>query len=114
MCVNIYIKTYECKDVTNRGTKRLYGSVSQKIAELYQKQFQFKKWQYLIHSNSKCNGNIIHINFNDCEGTYNVGDAFNCITYKGEVNYTPIEKHDNNVIVDKVVDGSDIFIYIYI
>jgi hypothetical protein len=43
MCVNIYIKTYECKDVTNRGTKRLYGSVSQKIAELYQKQFQFKK-----------------------------------------------------------------------
>jgi hypothetical protein len=29
---------------------------------------------------------------------------------KGEVNYTIIEKYDKNIIVDKVIDGSDIFI----
>ena len=47
---------------------------------------------------------------NDYEGTCNVGDVLNCITGKGEVNYTIIEKYDNNIIVDKVIDGSDIFI----
>ncbi len=26
------------------------------------------------------------------------------------MNYTIIEKYDNNIIVDKVIDGSDIFI----
>jgi hypothetical protein len=29
---------------------------------------------------------------------------------KGEVNYTIIEKYDNNIIVDKVIDGSEIFV----
>jgi uncharacterized pyridoxamine 5'-phosphate oxidase family protein len=29
---------------------------------------------------------------------------------KGEVNYTIIEQYDNNRIVDKVIDGSDILI----
>ena len=65
---------------------------------------------YDIYGNFKCNGNIIHININDYEGTYNIGDVLNCITGKGEVNYTIIEKNDNNIIVDKVIDGSDIFI----
>ena len=65
---------------------------------------------YDIYSNFKCNGNTIHVNVNDDEGTYNVGDVLNCITEKGEVDYTIIEKHDNNIIVDKVIDGSDIFI----
>ena len=32
---------------------------------------------YDIYSNFKCNGNIIHININDCGGTYNVGDQLN-------------------------------------
>ena len=32
------------------------------------------------------------------------------ITEKGEVNCTKIEKYDNYVILDKVIDGSDIFI----
>ena len=45
-----------------------------------------------MYSNFKCNGNIIHININDYEGTYNVVDVLNCITKKGEVNYTIIEK----------------------
>ncbi len=48
------------------------------------------------------NGNIIHININDYDGTYNIGDVLNCITDKGEVNYTIIEKYYNNIIVDKV------------
>ncbi len=30
-----------------------------------------------IYSNFKCNGNIIHININDYESTYNVGDVLN-------------------------------------
>ena len=45
-----------------------------------------------------------------CGYGYNVGDVLHCITEKGEVNYTTIEKYDNNIIVDKVIDGSDIFI----
>jgi hypothetical protein len=57
---------------------------------------------YYICTNFKCNGNIFHININDYEGTYNVGDVLNCITEKGEVNYTIIEKYDNNIIVDEV------------
>jgi hypothetical protein len=40
-----------------------------------------------------------------------VGDVLNCITEKGELNYTIIEKYDNNKIVDKVRDGSDLFIH---
>jgi hypothetical protein len=59
-----------------------------------------------IVSNFKCNGNIIHININDYEGTYYVGDVSNCIADKGEVNYTTIEKYDNYIIVDKVIDDS--------
>ena len=34
----------------------------------------------------------------------------NCITEKVEVNYTTIEKYDNNIIVDKVIDGDEKFI----
>jgi hypothetical protein len=41
------------------------------------------------------------------KGTYNVGDVLNCITEKGEVNYTTvIEKYDNNIIGEKVIDGT--------
>ncbi len=50
------------------------------------------------------------MNTNDYEGTQNVGDVLNYISEKGEVHYTTIEKYDNNLIVDKVIDGSDIFI----
>ena len=42
----------------------------------------------MIYSNFKCNENIIDININDYEGTYNVGDILHCIADKGEVNYT--------------------------
>jgi hypothetical protein len=38
--------------------------------------------------------------------------VLNCITDKGEVNYTIVEKYDNNIIVDKVTDGSDIFMLV--
>jgi hypothetical protein len=104
-------KTYEYKDVINRGTRRVYGFISQQIAEIIPEAVSTQKGTlYDIYSNFKCNGNIIHININDYEGTYNVGDVLNCITEKCEVNYTIIEKYDNNVIVDKVIDGSDIFI----
>ena len=41
----------------------------------------------IYNSIFKRNGNIIHININDYEGTYHVGDVLNCITDKGEVNY---------------------------
>ena len=103
-------KTYEYKDVINRGTRRVYGFISQQIAEIIPEAVSTQKGTlYNICSNFKCNGNIIHININDYEGTYNVGDVLNCITQKYEVNYTIIEKYDNNVIVDKVIDGSDIF-----
>jgi hypothetical protein len=40
--------------------------------------------------------------------TYNVRDVLHCITDKGEVNLTIIEKYDNYIIVDNVIDGSDI------
>ena len=106
--LNIQPKTYEYKDVINRGTKRVYGFISQRIAEIIPEAVSTQKGTlYDIYSNFKCNGNIIHINMNDYEGTYNVGDVLNCITEKGEVNYTIIEKYDNNIIVDRVIDGSD-------
>jgi hypothetical protein len=104
-------KTYEYKDVINRGTRRVYGFISQQIAEIIPEAVSTQKGTlYDIYSNFKCNGNIIHININDYEGTYNVGDVLNCITEKCEVNYTVIAKYNNNIIVDKVIDGSDIFI----
>ena len=53
----------------------------------------------------------MHININYYERTYNVGDVLNCIKGTGEVNYTKKEKYDNNVVVDKVIDGSEIFIH---
>ena len=50
-------------------------------------QFQLKKGHYVINIVIfTCNGNIIHININDYEGTHNVWDVLNGITYKGEVN----------------------------
>ena len=109
--LNISPKTNEYKDVINRGTNRVYGFISQQIAEITPEAVSTQKGTlYDIYSNFKCNGNIIHININDYEGTYNVGDVLNCITEKGEVDYTIIEKYDNNIIVDKGIDGSDIFI----
>jgi len=36
--------------------------------------------------------------------------VLNCITYEGEVHLSIIEKYDKNIIVDKIIDGSDIFI----
>ena len=69
-------KTYEYKDVINRGTKRVYGYISQQVAEIIPEAVSTQKWTlYDIYSNFKCNGNIIHININDYEGTYNVGDV---------------------------------------
>ena len=106
--LNIQPKTYEYKDVINRGTKRVCGFISQQIAEIIPEAVSTQKGTlYDIYSNFKCNGNIIHININDYEGTYNVGDVLNCITEKGEVNYTIIEKYDINIIVNRVIDGSD-------
>ena len=42
--------------------------------------------------------------------TYNVGGVLNCIAERDEVKYNIIEKYDNYILVDKVIDGSDIFI----
>jgi hypothetical protein len=43
--------------------------------------------------------------------THNVGDVLFCIVLeKGEFNYTIIEKYDNFIVVDKDIEGSDIFI----
>ena len=53
---------------------------------------------------------IIYIYIYNIYRTYNVGDVLNCIAERGEVNYTIIEKYDNNIIVDKVIDGSEIFV----
>ena len=59
-----------------RGTKRVYGFISQQIAEIIPEAVSTQKGtSYDIYSNLKCNGNIIHINKNDYEGTYNVGDV---------------------------------------
>jgi hypothetical protein len=109
--LNIQPKTYEYKDVINRGTKRVDGFISQQIAEIIPEAVSTqKRTLYDICSNFKYNGKIIHININDYEGTYDVGDVLHCITDKGEVNYTIAEKYDNNTIVDKFIDGSDILI----
>ena len=67
----------------------VYGFISQQIAEIIPEAVSTQKGTlYDIYSNFKCNGNVIHININDYEGTYNVGDILHCIADKGEVNYT--------------------------
>ena len=53
---------------------------------------------------------LFHININDSEEIYNVGGVLHCVADKGDVNYTIIEKYDNYILVDKVIDGSDVFI----
>ena len=89
----------------------MYGFISQQIADIIPEAVSTQKGTlYDIYSNFQSNGNNIHININDYEGTYNVRDVLHCSTDKGEVNYAEIEKCDNNIIVDKVIDGSDIFI----
>jgi hypothetical protein len=65
---------------------------------------------YDIYTNFKCNPSIIHVNINDDEGTYNVGNVLNCCTGKSEVYYNIIEKCDNYIIVGKDIDGSDVFV----
>jgi hypothetical protein len=110
ICICIYIK-----DVIHRGTQRVYGFISQQIAAIIPEAVSTQKGTlHDVYSNFKCNGNIIHININYCEGTYNVGVVLHCITDKVEVNYTInriIEKYYFNIIVDKVIDGIDIYIY---
>jgi hypothetical protein len=55
--------------------------MSQQIAEIIPEAVSTQKGTlYDIHSNFKCNGNIVHINIDDYEGTYNVGDVLYCIT----------------------------------
>ena len=82
-----------------------------KETRLYQKHFQFKKGHYDIYSSFKWNDNTIHINIHDCEESFNVGDVLNCIVLeKVEFDYTKIGKYDNYMIVDKDIEGSDIFI----
>ena len=103
------------KETYYRGKRDLLyadpGFISQQIAEIIPEAVSTQKGTlYDIYSNFKCNGNIIHININDYEGTYNVGEVLHCITDEGEVNLTIIEKYDNYIIVDHVIDGSDIFI----
>ena len=71
----------------------VYHKKSQKS---YQKQVSNKSGHFMIYL-------VIF-------GTYKVGDVLNCILEKGEVNYTNTEKYDNNILVNKVIDGSDIFI----
>jgi hypothetical protein len=54
---------------------------------------------------------MIFININDYERNSNVGDVLNCnCIEKGEFNYSVIEKYDNYKIVDKDLEGSDVFI----
>ena len=45
-----------------------------------------------------------------CEVNYTIIEKYDNNVIVDKVNYTIIEKYDNNVIVDKVIDGSDIFI----
>ena len=80
--LNIHPKTLEYKDVINRGTKRVYGFISQQIAEIIpeavsvqQKKSIQKGTLYDTCSNFECSGNMIHMNINDYEETYNEGDV---------------------------------------
>jgi hypothetical protein len=86
-----------------RQKKKLFSTPKKKSFSLRPTRsvvFQLKKGTlYDICSNFEWNGNIIHININEYEGTYNEGDVPNCIADKGEVNDTIIEKYDNYTIV---------------
>ena len=51
------------KDVSNRERKRVYGIISQQIADIIPEAVSTQKGTlYDIYSNFKSNGNIIHIN----------------------------------------------------
>jgi hypothetical protein len=73
--------------------------ISQQTAEIMPEAFSIQKGTlYEIYSSLKCNRNIIHININDDEGTYNVGDVLHCSTDKGEVNYIYIHTYIHTYI----------------
>ena len=113
--LNIQPKTYEYKDVRNRGTKRVYGFISQQIAEIIPEAVSTQKGTlYYIYSNFKSNGNIIHLKINDYD--YHIIIIFLCHIIISIINFTffcntiqYIPYIISNIIVDKVIDGSDIF-----
>ncbi len=60
VCIYIYIYIYISQNIYMYIYRRKYTRSS----------FNSKRTLYDIYSNFKCNGNIIHINVNDYEGTH--------------------------------------------
>ena len=62
----------------------------------------------VINRGTKIVYGVLH---HDYEGTYNIGDVLNCMVLE-RVNWVIYynRKYDKHIIVDKVIDGSDIFI----
>jgi hypothetical protein len=107
--LKIQPKTYEYKDFNNRRTKRVYGFIAQQIAEVIPEAKSVQKNTLCdIYNNFKCSDNIIHININEYEGTYNVSDKLICILKNGEFDCAIQEIHNTYIIIGKFSE-TDIF-----
>ena len=87
--LKIQPKTCENKDFTDRGTKRVCGFIAQQIAEVIPDAVSTQKNpSYDIYNFFKYNDYIVHIDINEYEGTYNVGDKSSFTLTIGEFDCT--------------------------
>ena len=57
------------------------------------------------------NNNIIHININEYEGTYNIGDKLSYVLKDNAEGILTIKQiFDNYIVIDEIIDETDIFI----
>ena len=87
--IKIQPKTCENQDFTDRGTKRVCGFIAQQIAEVIPDAVSTQKNpSYDIYNFFKYNDYIVHIDINEYEGTYNVGDKSSFTLKIGEFDCT--------------------------
>jgi len=112
MILKIEPKTYEYKDHFSRGTKRVYGFISQQIKEHLPEAVKEESGTlYDIYKVFKMNNNIIHININEYEGTYNIGDKLSYVLKDNAEGILTIKQiFDNYIVIDEIIDETDIFI----
>jgi hypothetical protein len=94
-----------------RGTKRVYGFVSQQIKEHIPEAVvsQEKGTLYDIYKVFKISNNIFYININEYEGTYNVGDKLSCVLKNGKDDDVIIKEiYENCIVMDKDIPNEDV------
>jgi hypothetical protein len=90
----------------------VYGFISQQIKEHLPEAVKEESGTlYDIYKVFKMNNNIIHININEYEGTYNIGDKLSYVLKDNTEGILTIKQiFDNYIVIDEIIDETDIFI----